>query len=475
MRKHCLFLLFFILIATTLLAQVWEWTGGKFISEGFISSDGGIAETHYSTGGSMPPSPPSPSEQFYHHIRISTYYNVTLPEGETRGIKYMGNTAQMLPVSVDGNTVTNWNDNATSWKSFIYSIAKPCMLKFDGTVDYYLDPEDQTKKLDGTDSDLVSLNSASAYQGDAMVELKPIWISLSTTEDGGLPDLTDRCEEFLDIKIADHRVDETFYCHAFTREDGSLADRVYLGMYEGSLDGNNRMRSIPCLKEQIYTNVASRTTIIEACRANGNNYYPMYGSLLTYLQVLHILVSESVDSKTSFGNGHFHGLASAAIDLGQYRDKGCFWGQHTDYTDGVKSFWCENLWGNKAVFIDGIRQNGDYILFARKPPFTEYELSGWMIAQYTHTPSMGKINTIGCHYGFLFASRVDFTLPLVNEKSSCGYSYTTSDTSCTLQGSYWSDGGAYNGMLTVDCHGFRNSVYNQTCGCRIAYIPPTNN
>ena len=239
-------LLFFPLL---LFAQIYEGSKG-IISEGFVSSDGGIEETHLSgtsSGGGVtppsPPTPPSPTEQFYYHVRINSYANTTIPEGVTRGVTYMGTTTQMLPVSVDGNTISNWNDNATSWKSFVYSIAKPCMLRFDGTVDYYLDPEDQTKKLDGTDSDLVSLASASAYQGNAMVELKPIWISLST-EPYGVVDIDDRCEDYIDIKIADHQIDNTYFCHAFTREDGSLSDKIYLGMYEGSLDGNNKVGSI---------------------------------------------------------------------------------------------------------------------------------------------------------------------------------------------------------------------------------------
>lgn len=460
----------------TSYSQIWERNGGKFILEGFTSSEESVlSETHISSSSGGNVNPPSPITQFNYHVRISTYYGVTLPEGETRGIEYRGDTVSMLPVTVDGDIINNWNDNSTSWKSFVYSIAKPCMLRFDGTVDYYLDPEDQTKKLDGTDSDLVSLESASAYQGNAMVELRPIWISLSTQfRSSGIVDIDDRCEDFIDIKIADHQIDNTYFCHAFTREDGSLSDKIYLGMYEGSLDENNKIRSIPCLESQIYTNVSSATTIIEACRANGNNYYSMYGSLLTHLQVLHILISKSVDSKASFGNGHFHSYASSAVDLGLYRNKGCFYGTHSDFTNGVKSFWCENLWGNKAVLIDGIKQSGDRIYFSNKPPFTTYEQANWQIAQYTHTPDIGKINCIGCSNGFIFPSRVDYSNPITDESSTCGYGYTQLSNSCTLHGSWYGRNGSVNGILTQYCHGFRDSILAHIGGCRLAYIPPAN-
>lgn len=44
---------------------------------------------------------------------------------------------------------------------------RPCMLKSDGTVDYYLDPDDYTKKEDGeTPSDIANVN----YNGNAMME-----------------------------------------------------------------------------------------------------------------------------------------------------------------------------------------------------------------------------------------------------------------------------------------------------------------
>lgn len=45
------------------------------------------------------------------------------------------------------------------------------MLKSNGKVDYYLNPNDYTKKLDGTTSDIANPN----YDGNAMMEWPKIW------------------------------------------------------------------------------------------------------------------------------------------------------------------------------------------------------------------------------------------------------------------------------------------------------------
>ena len=40
-----------------------------------------------------------------------------------------------------------------SWEDAFF-MPRPCMLKSDGTVDYYLDPDDYSKREDGTASDI---------------------------------------------------------------------------------------------------------------------------------------------------------------------------------------------------------------------------------------------------------------------------------------------------------------------------------
>ena len=63
----------------------------------------------------------------------------------------------------------NYMDNTFSWGDWDkdeFFMPRPCMLRYDGIVDYYLDPDDYTKRIDGTPSEITD----PYYQGNAMME-----------------------------------------------------------------------------------------------------------------------------------------------------------------------------------------------------------------------------------------------------------------------------------------------------------------
>ena len=74
-------------------------------------------------------------------------------------VTYLEDAREMFPASMRSTTF-----NYGSWKNAFF-MPKPCMLKSNGKVDYYLDPNDYTKKLDGTTSDIANPN----YDGNAMM------------------------------------------------------------------------------------------------------------------------------------------------------------------------------------------------------------------------------------------------------------------------------------------------------------------
>ena len=49
---------------------------------------------------------------------------------------------------------------------------KPCMLKFDGTIESYLDPNDYSKTTDGEDAG----NNTSNTTSNAMMEFPIMWV-----------------------------------------------------------------------------------------------------------------------------------------------------------------------------------------------------------------------------------------------------------------------------------------------------------
>ena len=83
---------------------------------------------------------------------------------------YTDDSLGFTPMAVNQST---GDYSLNSWKdSFIISSFRPVMLKYDGTVDYELNHDDQTKKLDGTtESDI----SNTSYGGNAMVEVSKMW------------------------------------------------------------------------------------------------------------------------------------------------------------------------------------------------------------------------------------------------------------------------------------------------------------
>ena len=114
-------------------------------------------------------------------------------------VSYTDDAIGMTPAYMD---FTNGVFNYGSWEDAFF-MPRPCMLKSDGTVDYYLNPNDYSKKMDGTASDIAN----TSYDGNAMMEWgrngKRIWMKITPSGDKSAK-----------IQIADKQVDDGFndYC-----------------------------------------------------------------------------------------------------------------------------------------------------------------------------------------------------------------------------------------------------------------------
>ena len=114
-----------------------------------------------------------------------------------------------------------------SWEnSFVVNSFRPVALKYDGTVDYELDHNDQTKKIDGTASDISDVN----YGGNFMVGVKKLYFW---------------CYEDFDYhycKISSVPYNEHFKCYAHIDNDGKEKPEIYLPMFKGHKDSSNSYR-----------------------------------------------------------------------------------------------------------------------------------------------------------------------------------------------------------------------------------------
>ena len=160
---------------------------------------------------------------------------------------------------------------------------KPCMLRYDGTVDYYLNPNDYSKKEDGTPSNISDIN----YPANAMVEFPRWYVNLENKDN------------YLYIIITEEPLDSKSLANAFKRADGTIAPKMYLSMFAASLNSNNISASLD-VQELTKTSLLNLQSQISQI---GNTYFASSWSERDYISSLLILLSKSLNHKECFGYG----------------------------------------------------------------------------------------------------------------------------------------------------------------------------
>ena len=254
----------------------------------------------------------------------------------SEAVTYLEDAVGMTPAKMD---YTAGAFKYGSWRNAFF-MPKPCMVKYDGTVDYYLDPNDYAKKADGTASDV----SDPTYAGNAMVEWgqngKKIWYKI-------VPDEGDA--NSASVYICDRQLDRDFVAHSFINSLGYYVDHFYTAMFNGSLgDSSTRMRS---LKGQAVKKSLTGQNEIIACELNNavaseKQWYTDVFADRMLINLLLILMGKSLDSQTVFGRGLDSGSETALTNYvtGALSDKGAFFG-YNDGSHGVCVFHMENPWG----------------------------------------------------------------------------------------------------------------------------------
>ena len=308
-----------------------------------------------------------------------TVYSFTIDKNESDPydrVIYLEDAVGMTPASMGSTSF-----DPGSWGK-VWFIPKPCMLKWDGTVDYYLDPNDYSKKLDGTASDYNNLD----YHGDAMMEFGLLWYKFVPGDDNYEGT----------FYLSNYNVDGNYRCDCNRDANGNIIPHFYLPIYNGVIyDG--KMRSISGIKLNPWSTTAYSssstyavgdvvnyndrmwecTTAVEtpeefdnskwtqfafngntsgqqevnACLAkNTTNDVEWYTDVLidrSVINALHILISKSCDSQGVFGRGVDSGSQTAKENYitGEGDDKGLFYGSTANGNTVVKTFGMENWWG----------------------------------------------------------------------------------------------------------------------------------
>ena len=273
-------------------------------------------------------------------------------------VEYLYDAVGMTPAHMvfDTDTATAGTDSDTSyfdygsWKNIWFvRDNKPCMLKSDGTVDYYLDPNDYSKKEDGTASDIAN----SDYDGNAMAQIPLCWIKRYTEGD------------YVYEIVSNVQYDETYKAYAHTDSSGNIKDYFYQAMFSSS-GSTSKIRSLSDQTIVGYNWVGA--TQFNAAAANGSGWGMWSWSQKELLRTLLVLLSKSTDMLGSFCNWTAESRdVISNWTTGHHIKKGQFASNPSTYG---KVFHCEDLFGFQGHRLAGAIGYNSNRYVKMTPPYT---------------------------------------------------------------------------------------------------------
>lgn len=290
------------------------------------------------------------SKENYRSITIKNYslFGFKIDQSESdpdNMITYIAENTNYNPVKMNFDTKSfDYGDWADAW--FIKNL-KPCMLKYDGTVDYYLNPNDYTKKENGEDSDI----SNSSYEGNAMIQFPKVYYKI-----------IDNSDNTADIYISDKKLDDNYHCWSHIDNNGNEIDYCYISIFNGSLE-DDKIRSLS--GKTPITKYAFSDAIKKAEANNLSDDKIWSANLISdrmLINLLLLLIAKTTNIYKVFGNGNIQSFNSendnGELASGTMNDKGLFYGTNANNISGVKVFGMEHWWGNVSQNVLGYVYDG---------------------------------------------------------------------------------------------------------------------
>lgn len=248
-----------------------------------------------------------------------------------QAVTYLADAIGKTPAAMGASTFS-YGD----WENAFF-MPKPCMLRSDGTVAYYLDPNDYTKKADGTPSDVAN----ASFDGNAMMEWPLIWYKFEagTAEGEGY------------FYCSNKQVDSSYKCWCNYDANNNIINHFYTAIYD--VTGTDKARSLSGIAITSANGNGETSGVTEIQRATANNtteavewYIGVYSDRIL-ISALLILISKTLNDQVAFGNGLVYGAREAkeAYVSGTLNSKGLFWGDKQQQTSAVKIFGMENWYG----------------------------------------------------------------------------------------------------------------------------------
>ncbi len=233
---------------------------------------------------------------------------------------------------------------------------RPVMLNPDGTVAYELNHNDQTKKLDGTDSRI----SDTTHSMNAMVEFPKRYIKRYTDSNN-----------IAHFRISRMKLNLNYKCLAWmygaTEQTAEELDAIYLPMYPGS-SVNSKVRSLATGGKPMNTNPgATEWTQIQA---NGTGWIFDDWSDKSLITDLMFMMGKSTDVQKHHGYGNNTGgtSASSLLNIGGTKTYGSnYGGTGNSY---MKFLWLENYYGDSWKRTMGMYYLSNVLYVKDFPPYT---------------------------------------------------------------------------------------------------------
>lgn len=293
-------------------------------------------------------------------------------------VEYLGANKDFKPMSM--NMATHAMDYG-SWADWSWLKANvPVMCGWDGEIKYYLNPDDYTKKADGTASDVSNAN----FAGNAMAVIKKIYKKEYKVG-------SDRY-----VYFCERQVDPDFQPVGFNVK-GKVRDYMLIPMFYGSIDGNGRMRSIAgqwsCLTASGSSSDNSSGTAIGTTEQNtailktSASGLFFGGPLTNTLADICVMLTRSTDSQSSFGSG----MCSSYVE-----DKAQHYGTQINKVVGGGRFYGsdDNKSFNK-IFHSAVL--GSYMLWQRDPYMVAVNGRIKVSTDYTYNLSGDGYLDTGCN------------------------------------------------------------------------------
>jgi len=335
-------------------------------------------------------------------------------------------------------------DNIYPWKGI-----KRCILRDNGTVNYYLDANDSRKKEDGTVSNLTGAD------GQVMVEIPKFWWKW---EVGTIDGKRTFRWYISDTQEVGYTVHPAFFRDRNNDGNAEEVDFRYYSAYMGS-EVNGKLSSITGKYPSVNKNLSSFRNISQS---RGFGWGLVDYNLINAVQLLYLLEYGNFNSQVEIGRGYVDGNSSTSItgttNLYGNNSYGSTSGKTQMSYRGI-----EDLWGNVQYWIEGIFSDSNRSILIGNKGFNDNgngysdtgvamnsNVSGY-IEDIVDNPNSGFIikkggtlqNSYLTDYGYLYSSR----------NASMGGNSTSSD-----------NAGAFSISINLN-----SLYYSQSLGARITY------